>query len=130
MKTFTTLGDFLDAFTWSDPQRARLRAAADRDDLHSLVAIEAGGRLAAAAFQAKPATWPEGAIGVWVKRAAPAPAPDSRTQQAVRLVQQEGVTPHAAAARCNVHSSAVYRALRAAETRQVCPHCGQRVKGP
>lgn len=125
MKTFTTLGDFLDAFTWSDNQRHRLRVIADRDDLHSLVAIEAAGRLAAAAFQAKPATWPEGSIGVWVKA-----APDSRTQQAVRLVQQEGITPHAAAARCNVHSSAVYRALRAAETRQVCPHCGQGVKGP
>lgn len=50
--------------------------------------------------------------------------PGSRTAQAVALVQQEGKTPHAAAATLGINASAVYRALQRRET-PPCPHCGR-----
>lgn len=50
--------------------------------------------------------------------------PGSRTAQAVALVQQEGKTPHAAAAALGINASAVYRALQRRET-PPCPRCGR-----
>ena len=48
----------------------------------------------------------------------------SRVIQALALVDDEGLTPHAAAKRIGVSSSAVYRGQTRRETRLTCPCCG------
>jgi hypothetical protein len=58
----------------------------------------------------------------WVE---PACMSESRTQAALDLLAAEpGLTPYAAAKRCNVHVSAVYRAQQR-QQRPVCQCCGR-----
>lgn len=120
------IAEFLDDLSWSDNVRHKLRIMADRDDVVAITAFNKDGKLAATAYTRWPRNWPASTIAVWCKR----PMPDrmlSQTQQALELVRQ-GANPHAAAAQLGITATAVYRALKRSEGKQVCPCCGQIVR--
>lgn len=120
------IAEFLEDLSWSDTVRHKLRIMADRDDLLALSAHHKDGKLTATAWTSWPRKWPAGTIAIWCKR----PMPDrtlSKTQQALELVRQ-GANPHAAAAQLGITATAVYRAFKRSEGKQICPCCGQVVR--
>jgi hypothetical protein len=60
----------------------------------------------------------------WTRERA-APVSGTRVQQAMALMQAEGITANAAAVRVGVDVAAVYRAIKLRSTRETCPTCGQ-----
>lgn len=123
-----TLDEFL-SLAWSATMRETLRSKAESPEVQYLVAWMNAGRLSAAAYTARPDAWPETAVAVWCKTLpVESDTVKSKTQQAVDLVLQEGLSPHAAAKRTGVHPSAVYRAMTRANEKPICPCCGQVVR--
>lgn len=127
------LDKFLYDIPWSDNVRHKLRVMADRDDLRYLVAWDNAGQNTCSAFTAKPDVWPETAFAIWSKRGDdPTVATVSKTMQALALVLDEGMTVYAASKQVGVNESAVHRALKRREGKDICPHCNQviRDQGP
>lgn len=124
-----TLPQFL-ALGWSFNVQAKLQAMADNPDVQCLLAWDNAGKMSASAYTDEP-TDTETAVAIWRRTPLPpavADAMKSKTQQAVELVRRDGVNPNTAARELGVHPSAVYRALRRAETKPICPCCGQVVR--
>lgn len=124
---------FLYDIPWSDNVRHKLRVMADRDDLRYLVAWDNAGQPSCSAFTGKPDAWPDTAFAIWSKRGDdPTVATVSKTMQALALVLDEGMTVYAAAKQVGVHESAVHRAIKRREGKEICPHCNQviRDQGP
>ena len=117
-----TLDEFLD-LPWSDNTRHVLRVRADRDDVLALTASYTP-KLTAMAWTELPDAWPPDAIAVWVK-----PGKQSKTLQALALMEQRGLSAYAAAKLVGINASAVSRALARRAGRKPCPHCGQLMKG-
>lgn len=127
------LDKFLYDIPWSDNVRHKLRVMADRDDLRYLVAWDNAGQNTCSAFTAKPDVWPETAFAIWSKRGDdPTVATVSKTMQALALVLDEGMTVYAASKQVGVNESAVHRALKRREGKDICPYCNQviRDQGP
>ena len=124
---------FLYDIPWSDNVRHKLRVMADRDDLRYLVAWDNSGQPSCSAFTGKPDAWPDTAFAIWSKRGDdPTVATVSKTMQALALVLDEGMTVYAAAKQVGVHESAVHRAIKRREGKEICPHCNPviRDQGP
>lgn len=120
---------FLYDIPWSDNVRHKLRVMADRDDLRYLVAWDNAGTPSCSAFTGKPDAWPDTAFAVWSKRGDdPRVIAVSKTMQALALVLDEGMTVYAAAKQVGVHESAVHRAIKRREGRDICPHCNQVIR--
>lgn len=124
----------LDAFLalpWSANVRAKLRERAGQVEIQALAAWDTAGRLTASSFTAlpDPRELPDNLVAIWCKTVPATPDPvKSKTMQALDLILQEGLTPHAAAKQLGVHASAVYRALDRAQQKPLCPCCGQVVR--
>ena len=126
---------FIYDIPWSDNVRHKLRVMSDRDDLRYLVAWDNAGQPSCSAFTGKPEVWPDTAFAIWSKRGDDprnVPQPLSKTMQALALVLDEGMTVYAAAKQVGVHESAVHRAIKRREGKDICPHCNQviRDQGP
>jgi hypothetical protein len=121
----TTLAQFL-GLAWSDNVRHKLRVTAERDDVKHLVAVPHNGKLIASVFTDTPEEWPLNAV-VWTK--APKVEP-SKTMQALRLIDDEGLTAYAAAKRLGISAAAITRAQQRRAGREICPCCGQVVRSP
>ena len=129
-----TLDEFLYDLTWSDNVRGKLRVMADRDELRYLVAWDNAGKLSCSAFTEKPNDWPDNAMAIWSKRGDdPRPGAEaqtiSKTMQAVSLVLDEGLTVYAASKQIGVNESAVHRALKRRDGKDICPCCNQVIRG-
>lgn len=126
---------FIYDIPWSDNVRHKIRVMSDRDDLRYLVAWDNAGQPSCSAFNGKPEVWPDTAFAIWSKRGDDprnVSQPLSKTMQAVALVLDEGMTVYAAAKQVGVHESAVHRAIKRREGKDICPHCNQviRDQGP
>lgn len=131
--TLLDFNKFVYDIPWSDNVRHKLRVMADRDDLRYLVAWDNAGQPSCSAFTGKPDAWPDTAFAIWSKRGDdPTVATVSKTMQALALVLDEGMTVYAAAKQVGVHESAVHRAIKRREGKEICPHCNQviRDQGP
>lgn len=111
---------------WTDNVRHKLRVVADRDDVRFLVSHLVDGKLTAVVFTEKPDVWPDNLVGVWSKRGDD--APKSKTMQALDLVLDDGLTAYAAAKQVGINQSAVHRALKRREGKDLCPSCGQVIR--
>ena len=111
---------------WTDNVRHKLRVVADRDDVRYLVSHLVDGKLTAVVFTEKPDVWPDNLVGVWSKRGDD--APKSKTMQALDLVLDNGLTAYAAAKQVGINQSAVHRALKRREGKDLCPTCGQVIR--
>jgi predicted DNA-binding protein (UPF0251 family) len=123
------LDQFL-AMGWSLNVQAKLRDMATKGDIDCLVAWDNAGKMSASAYTAEPPVL-DTAIAIWRRRPLPPAQTEtvkSKTQLAVELVRREGLNPNTAARQMGVHASAVYRALQRADTKKICPCCGQVVR--
>jgi hypothetical protein len=111
---------------WTDNVRHKLRVVADRDDVRFLVSHLVDGKLTAVVFTEKPDVWPDNLVGVWSKRGDD--APKSKTMKALDLVLDDGLTAYAAAKQVGINQSAVHRALKRREGKDLCPTCGQVIR--
>lgn len=111
---------------WTDNVRHKLRVVADRDDVRYLVSHLVDGKLTAVVFTEKPDVWPDNLVGVWSKRGDD--APKSKTMKALDLVLDDGLTAYAAAKQVGINQSAVHRALKRREGKDLCPTCGQVIR--
>lgn len=124
-----TLDQFL-AMGWSPTVQAKIKDMADDRHIQCLVAWDNAGKMSASAYTGEPDDI-DTAVAIWRRTPLPpdiAETVKSKTQQAVELVRRDGINPHTAAHQLGVHPSAVYRALRRAETKPICPCCGQVVR--
>lgn len=123
------LNEFLD-LPWSTNVREKLRSFAAQDDTKYLVAWDNAGKMSASAFTSKPDQWPDTALSIWSKdkdlghESLPT---KSRTMLAVDLVES-GLSVYAAAKQAGVNQSAVHRAIKRREDKEICPCCGQVVR--
>lgn len=108
---------------WTDNVRHKLRVVADRDDVRFLVSHLVDGKLTAVVFTEKPDVWPDNLVGVWSKR-----GDKSKTMKALDLVLDDGLTAYAAAKQVGINQSAVHRALKRREGKDLCPTCGQVIR--
>jgi hypothetical protein len=125
------LDNFLYDIPWSDNVRHKLRVVGDRDDVRYLVAWDNAGQPSCSSFTGKPDSWPDTAFAIWSKRGDDprnAAQPLSKTMQALALVLDDGMTVYAAAKQVGVHESAVHRAIKRREGRDICPHCNQVIR--
>jgi len=111
---------------WTDNVRHKLRVVADRDDVRFLVSHLVDGKLTAVVFTEKPDVWPDNLVGVWSKRGDD--TPKSKTMKALDLVLDDGLTAYAAAKQVGINQSAVHRALKRREGKDLCPTCGQVIR--
>ena len=111
---------------WTDNVRHKLRVVADRDDVRFLVSHLVNGKLTAVVFTEKPDVWPDNLVGVWSKQGDD--APKSKTMKALDLVLDDGLTAYAAAKQVGINQSAVHRALKRREGKDLCPSCGQVIR--
>jgi hypothetical protein len=52
----------------------------------------------------------------------------SKTQAALALVRESGMTPYAAAKQVGISSPTIYGAIRRQKNKEICPCCGQIVR--
>lgn len=117
------LRQFLELFG-SAGVRAQLQKFARRPDIKALAAIrKSDDTLSAQAFTEIPDAWPDDTRYVWVKPT----APHSRTQHALALLSK-GMSVKDAAAKANVSTVAVYRAIKRRAGKPVCECCGQVIR--
>lgn len=113
----------------------KLRDYAARPEVFALVAWDNAGTLSASAFTSIPESWPDNAVSVYCKQRLqlePEFEEDdmarSKTMQALALVEDQGLTPYAAAMKVGISKTAVYRAMARREGKKTCPCCGQVVR--
>lgn len=125
------INEFLYDIPWSENVRAKLHVVGDRDDVRYLVAWDNAGTPSCSAFTGKPDSWPDTAFAIWSKHGDDprnAAQPLSKTMQAVSLVLDEGMSVYAAAKQVGVHESAVHRAIKRRQNKDICPHCNQVIR--
>ena len=127
------LDDFLAQF--KDTLQHKLRDYAAKPEVLALVAWDNAGTLSASAFTSLPDSWPETAVSVYCKQPLQLEPEDeeddmalSKTMRALALVEDQGLTPYAAAVKVGISKTAVYRALARREGKKTCPCCGQVVR--
>ena len=123
-----TLDEFLQTNGWSDTLKDKLRKASQDLDLKYLVAWDNAGQLSASAYTTKPDEWPETAVAIWSKDKDLDPATKSRTMLAVDRVEKDGMTVYAAAKALGINQSAIHRAIKRREDKDICPHCNQVIR--
>jgi hypothetical protein len=123
-----TLDDFLQTNGWSANLKDKLQAISKNPETKYLVAWDNAGQLSASAYTAKPDEWPETAVAIWSKDKDLDPATKSRTMLAVDRVENDGMTVYAAAKALGINQSAVHRAIKRREDKDVCPQCNQVIR--
>ena len=123
-----TLDEFLESNGWSANLKDKLQAISKNKATKYLVAWDNAGQLSASAYTAKPDEWPETAVAIWSKDKDLDPATKSRTMLAVDRVENDGMTVYAAAKALGINQSAVHRAIKRREDKDVCPHCNQVIR--
>jgi len=112
-----TLEEFIALFP--SPNTRRAIEIASQDAAYLVAYNKENGSLACSAFTNKPEDWPDNIVAIWSR------VPKSRTMQALDLVSDEGLTVYAAAKQVGVNQSAVHRALKRRDGKDICPSCGQ-----
>jgi hypothetical protein len=123
-----TLDEFLQTNNWSTNLKNKLRETAENPATKYLVAWDNAGQISASAYTAKPPEWPETAVAVWARDKDLDPASKSRTMMAVDLVEKDSMTVYAAAKALGINQSAVHRAIKRREDKNVCPCCNQVIR--
>tara|TARA_R110000868_G_scaffold33512_2_gene121533 strand:- start:59 stop:454 length:396 start_codon:yes stop_codon:yes gene_type:complete len=123
-----TLDDFLQTNGWSANLKDKLQAISKNPETKYLVAWDNAGQMSASAYTAKPDEWPETAVAIWSKDKDLDPATKSRTMLAVDRVENDGMTVYAAAKALGINQSAVHRAIKRREDKDVCPQCNQVIR--
>lgn len=123
-----TLDEFLQTNGWSENLKNKLRETAEKPELKYLVAWDNIGQMSASAYTAKPDEWPETAVAVWSKDKDLDPATKSRTMLAVDLVEKENYSVYGAAKALGINQSAIHRAIKRREDKDICPHCNQVIR--
>jgi len=123
-----TLDEFLQSNGWSAGLTFKLAQTAENPDVKYLVAWDNAGQLSASAYTTKPDEWPETAVAIWSKDKDLDPATKSRTMLAVDRVEKDGMTVYAAAKALGINQSAVHRAIKRREDKDVCPCCNQVIR--
>jgi len=123
-----TLDDFLQTNGWSANLKDKLQAISKNPETKYLVAWDNAGQLSASAYTAKPDEWPETAVAIWSKDKDLDPATKSRTMLAVDRVEKAGMTVSAAAKALGINQSAIHRAIKRREDKDICPHCNQVIR--
>jgi hypothetical protein len=131
METFMkhqTLDEFLQTNGWSVNLKDKLQAISRNPETKYLVAWDNAGQLSASAYTDRPDEWPETAVAIWSKDKDLDPATKSRTMLAVDRVEKDGMTVYAAAKALGINQSAVHRAIKRREDKDVCPQCNQVIR--
>jgi len=123
-----TLDEFLQINGWSENLKKKLRETSENPLTKYLVAWDNAGQISASAYTAKPVEWPETAVAVWAKDKDLDPATKSRTMMAVDLVEKEQYSVYGAAKALGINQSAVHRAIKRREDKDVCPCCNQVIR--
>ena len=123
-----TLDEFLQINGWSENLKKKLRETSENPEVKYLVAWDNAGQLSASAYPTKPDEWPETAVAVWSREKDLDPATKSRTMMAVDLVEKDSMSVYAAAKAIGVNQSAVHRAIKRREDKDVCPCCNQVIR--
>ncbi len=123
-----TLDEFLQSNGWSAGLTFKLAQTAENPDVKYLVAWDNAGQLSASAYTTKPDEWPETAVAIWSKDKDLDPATKSRTMLAVDRVEKDGMTVYAAAKALGINQSAIHRAIKRREDKDICPHCNQVIR--
>jgi len=123
-----TLDEFLRSNGWSAGLTFKLAQTAENPDVKYLVAWDNAGQISASAYTAKPDEWPETALAVWSREKDLDPASKSRTMMAVDLVEKDSMSVYAAAKALGINQSAVHRAIKRREDKDVCPSCNQVIR--
>lgn len=123
-----TLDEFLRSNGWSAGLTFKLAQAAENPDVKYLVAWDNAGQISASAYTAKPDEWPETALAVWAREKDLDPATKSRTMMALDLVEKDSMSVYAAAKALGINQSAVHRAIKRREDKDVCPCCNQVIR--
>ena len=123
-----TLDEFLQTNGWSENLKNKLRETAEKPELKYLVAWDNIGQMSASAYTAKPDEWPETAVAVWSKDKDLDPATKSRTMLAVDLVEKENYSVYGAAKALGINQSAIHRAIKRREDKDICPCCNQVIR--
>jgi hypothetical protein len=123
-----TLDEFLRSNGWSTGLAFKLAQTAENPDVKYLVAWDNAGQLSASAYTTKPDEWPETAVAVWARDKDLDPATKSRTMMAIDLVENDSMTVYAAAKALGINQSAVHRAIKRREDKNVCPCCNQVIR--
>jgi len=112
-----TLDEFLALFPSANTRRAI--EIASQDAAYLVAYNKENGSLACSAYTDKPDEMPDNVVAIWSK------IPKSRTMQAVELITDEGLTVYAAAKQVGVNQSAVHRAIKRRDGKDICPSCGR-----
>lgn len=112
-----TLNEFLALFPSANTRRAIEIAA--QDAAYLVAYTKESGSLACSAYTDKPDKMPDNVVAIWSK------IPKSRTMQAVDLIINDGLTVYAAAKQAGVNQSAVHRAIKRRDGKDICPSCGR-----
>ena len=112
-----TFNEFLALFPSANTRRAIEIAA--QDAAYLVAYTKENGSLACSAYTDKPDEMPDNVVAIWSTN------PKSRTMQALDLVSDEGLTVYAASKQVGVNQSAVHRALKRRDGKDICPSCGQ-----
>lgn len=123
-----TLDEFLQTNGWSVNLKDKLQAISRNPETKYLVAWDNAGQLSASAYTDRPDEWPETAVAIWSKDKDLDPATKSRTMLAVDRVEKDGMTVYAAAKALGINQSAVHRAIKRREDKDVCPQCNQVIR--
>ena len=123
-----TLDEFLQTNGWSINLKKKLQETSENPMTKYLVAWDNAGQISASAYTTKPDEWPETAVAVWSKEKDLDPATKSRTMMAVDRVENEGMTVYAAAKALGINQSAIHRAIKRREDKDICPHCNQVIR--
>ena len=123
-----TLDEFLESNGWSANVKGKLQAISKNKATKYLVAWDNAGQMSASAYTAKPDEWPETAVAIWSKDKDLDPATKSRTMLAVDRVEKDGMTVYAAAKALGINQSAIHRAIKRREDKDICPQCNQVIR--
>ena len=120
-----SLDEFL-GLPWPARVRTAISRMAKREEILGVSASGPDSDLVATAWDSLPVRWPAGTSWVYLKGES---KPDqemaqTKTDRAIELVNG-GMSVYAAAKQVGVDHGSVYRAIKRAQERGTCPHCGQ-----
>nr|BDD47862.1 hypothetical protein 34 [Burkholderiaceae bacterium] len=112
---------------WKESIRERIKEIIDCSDFKVLCALHEDNKLKAVGFEEKPEVFPKSVVGIHY-------LPEislqnlSRTQKAVRLHLKKGYSVHKASKLAGVNHSAVFKALKRRQGKEICENCGQVIR--
>ena len=118
--------EFLD-LPWKDSIKEKLKDLINCSDYKVLCAVLEDNKLKAVGFQEFPDSYPEETVGMFH-------LPDvslvglSKTQKAIRLVEQKGYSVNKASKEVGINHAAVFKAIKRRKDKEVCPTCNQIVR--